>query len=166
VDEHSENRAENRADNQHDHRWMLAALELARKARQAGEVPVGAVLVKDGEMIAEGWNQPISTGDPTAHAEIVAIRRACEALGNYRIPGVTLYVSLEPCPMCAGAIVQSRIRRVVYAAPDPGAGAAGTVFNLLDNPSLNHRCEITAGPLEGEASAMLKDFFRDKRVPG
>jgi tRNA(adenine34) deaminase len=149
-----------------DHRWMQMALELARKARRCGEVPVGAVIVKDGEMIGRGSNQPISGADPTAHAEIIAIRSACNALGNYRIPGTTLYVSLEPCPMCAGAIVQARIQRVVFAAPDPRAGAAGTIFNLLDNPSLNHRCEVVSGPLEGEASALLKNFFRERRVPG
>jgi tRNA(adenine34) deaminase len=145
--------------------WMREAIGLALRARQAGEVPVGAVVVRDGKAIGRGWNQPISGDDPTAHAEIVAIREACVTLGNYRIPSTTLYVSLEPCPMCAGAIVQARVQRVVYAAPDPRSGAAGTVFNLLDNPSLNHRCEISAGPLEGEASALLKDFFRDRRIP-
>ena len=154
-----------RVENLADHRWMQMAIELARQARRLGEVPVGAVIVKDGEAIARGRNQPISSTDPSAHAEIVAIRRACETLGNYRIPGTTLYVSLEPCPMCAGAIVQARIQRVVFAAPDPRAGSAGSVFNLLDHPSLNHRCEVDAGPLEGEASAILKDFFRDKRFP-
>jgi len=146
-----------------DQRWMRHALMLARRAEEAGEVPVGAVVVINDEIVAEGWNQPIRRRDPTAHAEIVALRAAAEALGNYRLPGATLYVTLEPCPMCAGAIVHARIGRVVYGATDPRAGAAGSVFDLLNSSTLNHRANVTAGVLSGECERALKDFFRTRR---
>ncbi len=146
-----------------DRDWMVHALELAHHAQQCGEVPVGALLVADDAVLGEGWNSPIGSIDPTAHAEVRAIRAAAESVGNYRLPGTTLYVTLEPCPMCAGAIVQARIQRVVFAAHDPRAGAAGSQFQLLQNNVLNHRCEVTAGVLAEESSALLKAFFQQRR---
>lgn len=125
---------------------------------------MGAVLVQEGAMIAEGWNRPIATHDPTAHAEIQCLRQAGRRLANYRLPGTTLYVTLEPCPMCAGAIVHARIARVVFAAPDPRAGAGGTVFDLLRSESLNHRVEVMGGLLETESANLLKGFFRARRT--
>ncbi len=142
---------------------MRRALVLARHAEEAGEVPVGAVVVQDGEVIGEGWNQPIRANDPTAHAEIVALRTASAQIKNYRLSGATLYVTLEPCAMCAGAIVQARVGRVVFGATDPKAGAAGSVFQLLDSTALNHRTEITSGVLGEECGRLLKDFFRSRR---
>jgi tRNA(adenine34) deaminase len=146
-----------------DLQWMQRALQLAKQAEAEGEVPVGAVMVKDGEMIAEGQNQPISQSDPTAHAEIVAMRKAAEHLGNYRLPGTTLYVTLEPCPMCAGAMVHARVQRLVYAASDPRTGAAGSVMNLLSHPDLNHRVEISSGVLADISADMLQNFFQSRR---
>lgn len=146
-----------------DVKWMRRALELAAQAESQGEVPIGAVLVRDGERIGEGWNRPIGACDPTAHAEIVALREAAGRLGNYRLPGSTLYVTLEPCPMCAGAIVHARVMRVVYGAADPRAGAAGTVYNLLQSQELNHRTEVQGGLLEEESGALLRAFFRMRR---
>ena len=143
--------------------FMQRALELARRAEQDGEVPVGALVVLEGQVIGEGWNHPIGAADPTAHAEIVALRAAATRLGNYRLTGATLYVTLEPCPMCAGAIVHARVARVVYGASDPLAGAAGTVFNLLQSPSLNHRAEVQGGVLAEDCSRLLKGFFQSKR---
>lgn len=143
--------------------WMRRALRLARRAEAAGEVPIGALVVRDGHLLGAAANAPIGRHDPSAHAEMLALRRAANRAGNYRLPGAELYVTLEPCAMCAGAIVQARIHRVIYAAADPRAGAGGSVFNLLDDPRLNHRCEITAG-LEAEAaSKLLRTFFRTKR---
>jgi tRNA(adenine34) deaminase len=142
---------------------MRRALALARRAEAAGEVPVGAVVVQNGEVIGEGWNQPIRAHDPSAHAEMVAMRAAAAHLRNYRLPGTTLYVTLEPCAMCAGAIVQARVGRVVFGAADPKAGAAGSVFQLLDSTALNHRPEITSGVLGEECGRLLKDFFRLRR---
>jgi len=144
--------------------FMQRALELAQIAENEGEVPVGAVLVKDGEIVGEGWNRPIAARDPTAHAEIQALRAASQKLGNYRLPGTTLYVTLEPCPMCAGAIVHARVKRVVFAASDPRSGAAGSVFDLLPSDQrFNHRTECEGG-LEAEtASQKLKAFFRARR---
>lgn len=144
--------------------FMQRALELAQIAENEGEVPVGAVLVKDGEIVGEGWNRPIAAHDPTAHAEIQALRAASQKLGNYRLPGTTLYVTLEPCPMCAGAIVHARVKRVVFAASDPRSGAAGSVFDLLPSDQrFNHRTECEGG-LEAEtASQKLKAFFRARR---
>lgn len=146
-----------------DDAFMRRALELAHYAESAGEVPVGAVVVRDGEVIGEGWNQPIRANDPTAHAEIVALRTASTRIKNYRLSGATLYVTLEPCAMCAGAIVQARVARVVFGATDPKAGAAGSVFQLLDSTALNHRPEITSGVLGEECGRLLKDFFRSRR---
>lgn len=143
--------------------FMARALELAREAERAGEVPVGAVIVKDDAIVAEGWNRPISTNDPTAHAEIVAMRSAAQSLGSYRLLDTTLYVTLEPCPMCAGAMVHARVKRLVYAAPDPRAGAAGTIFNIVQHPSLNHRVECEAGLLAEECGTMLRAFFKGRR---
>ena len=146
-----------------DEFWMRQALALAERAQAEGEVPVGAVIVKDDECIGEGWNQPISTRDPSAHAEMAALRAAAGRLENYRLPGTTLYVTLEPCAMCAGAVVLARIGRLVYAAADPRSGAAGSVFNILQSGQLNHRVELTAGVLEREAAAMLQAFFKTRR---
>ena len=143
--------------------FMQRALELARAAEAEGEVPVGAVLVKDGEIVAEGFNQPISSCDPTAHAEIVALRGAAASVENYRIPGTTLYVTLEPCPMCAGAMVHARVERLVFAAADPRTGSAGSVFDLVRSEELNHRLEVESGVLADESAALLKTFFRARR---
>ncbi len=144
---------------------MERALELARRAEDEGEVPVGAVVVRDGVIIGEGWNRPISSHDPSAHAEIQALRDAATHLQNYRLPGTTLYVTLEPCPMCAGAIVHARVERVVFAAPDPRTGAAGSLLQLLQNPSLNHQCVVDSGLLMEQSSNLLKSFFRSRRNP-
>jgi tRNA(adenine34) deaminase len=149
-----------------DIHWMRHALSLAMRAAREGEVPVGAVVIKEGQLIAEGWNRPIGHHDPTAHAEIQALRAAGVKLNNYRLPGTTLYVTLEPCPMCAGAIVHARVGRVVFATSDPRTGAAGSVFNLLQSGELNHRCEVTGGVLAEESATMLRDFFRIKRRSG
>ena len=146
-----------------DEAYMRRALDLARHAGQAGEVPVGALVVLHDEVIGEGWNQPIVSHDPTAHAEIVALRAAAAHIKNYRLADTTLYVTLEPCAMCAGAIVQARIARVVYGAADPKAGAAGSVFNLLESASLNHRAQITGGVLAVECGEMLRKFFEVRR---
>lgn len=143
---------------------MRRALELAQCAQDAGEVPVGAVVVADGQIIGEGWNRPISSNDPTAHAEIVALRAAAAAVRNYRLPGTTLYVTLEPCPMCAGAIVHARVDRVVFAAPDPRSGAAGSVFDLLPSDArFNHTTRCEGAVLAEESAAMLRAFFRARR---
>lgn len=142
---------------------MHRALVLAAHAERLGEVPVGAVVVVDEDVIGEGWNQPISASDPTAHAEIVALRAAARQTSNYRLPGSTLYVTLEPCVMCAGAIVQARIERVVYGAPDPRTGAGGSVFDLLDASALNHRAQVASGVLGAQCSERLRSFFERKR---
>ncbi len=148
-----------------DEFWMEAALKLAAKAELIGEVPVGAVVIdhSSNQLIGEGFNQAVSSNDASAHAEIVALRQACTAQNNYRLAHTTLYVSLEPCAMCAGAIVHSRVERVVIAAPETRAGAGGSVFNLLNNPNLNHRCEVCFGPGESQSAALLKDFFKQRR---
>jgi tRNA(adenine34) deaminase len=150
-------------DDERDRRWMAKALELARRAAAAGEVPVGAVLVRGDEAIGEGWNRPIGASDPTAHAEVVALRTAAARTGNYRLVDSTLYVTLEPCPMCAGAIVHARVARVVFGAPDPRAGAAGSVFDLLQTETLNHRAEVRGEVLAEECGTLLRDFFRARR---
>jgi tRNA(adenine34) deaminase len=149
-----------------DAQFMRRALELASRAEAESEVPVGALVVLNGEVIGEGWNRPIVSRDPTAHAEIQAMRAAAARLDNYRLTDATLYVTLEPCPMCAGAMVHARIARVVYGAPDPIAGAAGTVFNLLNAPTLNHRAQIEGGVLGEVCSQRLKGFFQARRVRG
>lgn len=151
-------------DDEPDQYRMSRALELAREAAEVGEVPVGAVLVRDGEIIGEGRNQPIGACDPTAHAEIVALRAAAVRVGNYRLMDSTLYVTLEPCPMCAGAIVHARVARVVFGATDPRAGAAGTVCNLLQTDFLNHRTEVVSGVLAMECATLLREFFRVRRA--
>ncbi|MCZ8062857.1 tRNA adenosine(34) deaminase TadA [Silanimonas sp.] len=146
--------------------WMAQALRLAERARvEDDEVPVGAVLVAaDGTLLAEGWNRNITEHDPSAHAEIVAMRKAGQALGNHRLLGATLYVTLEPCAMCAMAMVHARIARVVYAASDPKTGAAGSVFDLIADPRHNHRVAVEGGVLAEEASSMLTNYFRAKRA--
>ena len=146
--------------------WMRCALDLAMRAEAEGEVPVGALVVLNGEIIGAGWNQPISSHDPTAHAEIVALRAAATKLGNYRLSGATLYVTLEPCPMCAGAMVHARVARVVFGAADPLAGAAGSVFNLLESSALNHRVQLERGVLAEECGIRLKAFFQARRGRG
>ncbi len=143
--------------------FMQRALELARTAEARGEVPVGAVLVRDGAIVAEGFNQPISSCDPTAHAEIVALRGAAASFDNYRLPGTTLYVTLEPCPMCAGAMVHARVERLVFAAADPRTGSAGSVFDFVRSEKLNHRLEVQSGVLADESAALLRTFFRARR---
>jgi tRNA(adenine34) deaminase len=143
--------------------FMQQALALARRAEAAGEVPVGAIVVKDGQVVGEGWNHPISAADATSHAETEAIRAACKTLGNYRIPGTTLYVTLEPCVMCSGAILHARIGRVVYGAADPKTGACGSVVNLFAEAKLNHHAVVEAGVLAEESSRMLKTFFAGRR---
>ncbi|MBL4851863.1 MAG: tRNA adenosine(34) deaminase TadA [Gammaproteobacteria bacterium] len=149
--------------NEQDRHWMRHALSLANKAEQAGEVPVGACIVKAGQLIAEGWNRPIGDVDPTAHAEIIVLRAAAKAMDNYRLLDVTLYVTLEPCSMCAGAIIHARIKRVVYAATDPRAGAAGSVIDVFSNAAFNHRVEISGGVAAEESSRLLRTFFRKRR---
>jgi len=146
-----------------DHYWMRRALRLAEQAGCEGEVPVGAVLVKNGQLIAEGWNRPISRNDPSAHAEIQALRAAGDVLCNYRLVDTTLYVTLEPCTMCAGAIIHARVARVVFGAPDPKTGAAGSVFNVLNSDQYNHRVELLGGVLIEECAALLTEFFRQRR---
>ena len=146
-----------------DEDWMRLAIDLGRRAEEDGEVPVGAVLVRDGELYAEGWNHPIGAHDPSAHAEIVALRAAGERLGNYRLNGSTLYVTLEPCLMCVGAIVHARIERLVYGVADPKSGAVDSVCRGFELPGLNHRPEVSAGVLAEECGAQLREFFRQRR---
>jgi tRNA(adenine34) deaminase len=147
----------------HDRLWMARALELARAASVRREVPIGAVLVCEGRLVAEGHNRTVADADPTAHAEIVTLRAAAAVRGDFRLERTTLYVTLEPCAMCAGAVVLARVPRVVYAAPDPKAGMAGTLGNLLQDTRLNHRCVVTAGVLAAESAVMLRSFFRERR---
>lgn len=143
--------------------WMQHALKLADRAAQLGEVPIGAVLVKDDFVIGEGWNSPISCNDPTAHAEINAMRAAAARIGNYRLLDTTLYVTVEPCVMCAGAIIHARIKAVIYGASEPKTGAAGSAFNLLDAPQHNHALSIRRGVLADESVTRLQAFFRSRR---
>jgi tRNA(adenine34) deaminase len=142
---------------------MRHALALAQRARDAGEVPVGALVVKDGAIVGEGWNQPIGAHDPSAHAEMVALRAAAHTLGNYRLTGCTLYVTLEPCVMCAGAMVHARIARLVFGAADPKAGAVHSVYDVIAQPRLNHRIDWQGGVLESECGEILRAFFRERR---
>ena len=147
-----------------DELFMRQAITLAQRAEMEGEVPVGAVLVLDGKVIGEGWNRPITTSDPTAHAEIMALRDAGKNVVNYRLPDTTLYVTLEPCPMCAGAIVHARVKRVVYGATDPKGGAAGSVFNLLPSDDrFNHAVTAEGGVLADDCAELLRNFFRSRR---
>jgi tRNA(adenine34) deaminase len=149
-----------------DQIFMSRALELARMAEAAGEVPVGAVIVKDNQIIAEGWNRPIGLHDPSAHAEMLAMRAAAQAVSNYRLLDTTLYVTLEPCAMCAGAMVHARVKRLVYGATDPRAGAAGTIFNITQHEALNHRVDVVGGVMAEECGAVLRNFFQAKRAMG
>ena len=143
--------------------YMQAAIEEAKKAQNLGEVPIGAVIVKDGEIIARGYNLRETSQLSNAHAEMIAIAQANEMVGSWRLEDCTLYVTLEPCPMCAGAIVQSRIPTVVFGAHDPKGGCCGTIYNLLDESKFNHRCELVSGVLEEECGQLLSDFFRNLR---
>ena len=146
-----------------DEAFMGAALELAREARERGEVPVGAVLVIDGEIVGRGFNQPVSRNDPTAHAEIVALRQAGRETGNYRLPGSTMYVTIEPCQMCVGAMVHARVARVVYGTPEPKAGAIESAMRAHEHPSLNHRLEVTGRVLEDQCREVIQTFFTERR---
>lgn len=143
--------------------WMQQALNLAAQAQAAGEVPVGAIIVQDDVLLGEGFNQPISRNDATAHAEIIALQAACQKQQNYRLPGATLYVTLEPCIMCAGALVHARIERVVFAASEPKTGAAGSLLDVFSLPNLNHRVICESGVLAEQSSQLLRDFFRQRR---
>jgi len=143
--------------------FMQIALAEARLAAEAGEVPIGAVVVREGEIIAAGQNRVLRDVDPTAHAEIVAMRAAAVALNNYRLNGCTLYVTLEPCAMCAGAMIHARLDRLVYAAADPKAGAAGSVLAVINHPQLNHEMQVEQGILAGESAELLRSFFRERR---
>jgi len=143
---------------------MRTALSEARKAAEAGEVPIGAVIVHDGAIIAQGQNSVVRTSDPTAHAEIVAMRHGAAILGNYRLNGCTLYVTLEPCAMCAGAVIHARIDRLVYGTPDPKAGACGSVLSVLNHPQLNHQMQVTQGVLSEQCGDLLRVFFRNRRA--
>lgn len=146
-----------------DRAWMARALEMARAAGAAGEVPVGAVVVRNGRLLAEAHNRTVSDADPTAHAEVLALRKAAGRLGDWRVLEATLYATLEPCALCAGAVVLSRVPRLVYAAPDPKAGMAGSLEDLVRDPRLNHRVELTRGVLEAESAELLREFFRARR---
>jgi tRNA(adenine34) deaminase len=146
-----------------DEGFMRHALELARRAQSEGEVPVGAVVVLDEKIIGEGWNRPITASDPTAHAEVQAMRAAASTVKNYRLLGATLYVTLEPCAMCVGAMFHARIRRVVFGAADPKTGAAGSTVNLFEERRLNHHALVQGGVLAAECGALLSDFFASRR---
>ena len=146
-----------------DDAYMLKAISLAREGGAQGEVPVGAVVVLNGEVVGEGYNAPISSHDPTAHAEVRAMREAATRLRNYRLGGASLYVTLEPCAMCAGAMLHARISRVVYGAPDPKTGACGSVIDLFAQPRLNHHAQVTGGVLADECGMLLQEFFRARR---
>jgi len=146
-----------------DAAWMGLALEQAALAAAAGEVPVGALVIKEGEIVGRGHNRNLLDDDPTAHAEIVALRQAAARLGNHRLTGCIMVATIEPCAMCAGALIHARVARLVYGASDPKAGAAGSVLQVINHPGLNHRMEVTAGVLSSECSEILQEFFRRKR---
>jgi tRNA(adenine34) deaminase len=146
-----------------DELWMEEALREAQRAQALGEVPVGAVVVCDGRIVGRGCNRPITDTDPTAHAEIIALREAARTVGNYRLADCAMFVTLEPCPMCAGAVVHARLERLVYGAADPKAGAAGSVMSVLNHPSLNHRVEVVSGVLAGRCAELVQAFFRARR---
>jgi tRNA(adenine34) deaminase len=146
-----------------DRQFMQQALEQAELASIAGEVPVGAVLVRDGQVISRGFNQPISNHDPSAHAEMMALRAAAQAESNYRLPGTTLYVTLEPCTMCAGAMLHARVERVVFGATDPKTGAAGSVLNVFAEKQINHQTQVEGGIMGDECGQVLRDFFKERR---
>lgn len=153
-----------RADETEDIKWMQAALREAQRAAAEGEVPVGAVVVREGRLVARAHNRPIHLSDPTAHAEILALRRAARKLANYRLTGCDLYVTIEPCAMCASAMTHTRIRRLVYGANDPKAGAAGSALDVLNHPEANHRVEIVSGILKEDCASLIREFFRRRRV--
>jgi tRNA(adenine34) deaminase len=146
-----------------DAQYMEMALAEARNADRAGEVPIGSIIVIDGSVVARAFNQPISTSDPTAHAEMIALREAARGGGNYRLSSATMYCTLEPCMMCAGAMIHARIARLVFGALDPKAGSAGSIYNVLTDPRLNHRVEVLPGVRQAECSALLRDFFSRRR---
>ena len=146
-----------------DRQFMQQALDQARLAAIAGEVPVGAVLVRDGKIISTGFNQPISNSDPSAHAEMMALRAAAHIESNYRLPGTTLYVTLEPCIMCAGAMLHARVERVVFGATDPKTGAAGSVLNVFSEKQINHQTQVEGGIMSDECGQVLRDFFKGRR---
>ena len=146
-----------------DRQFMQEALEQARLAALAGEVPVGAILVRDGQVIGRAFNQPIGNHDPSAHAEMLALRTAAQGVANYRLPGATLYVTLEPCVMCSGAMLHARIDRVVFGAPDPKTGAAGSVLDIFASKQINHQTQVEGGILAEECGQILRDFFRERR---
>ena len=146
-----------------DRQFMQQALDQAKRAALAGEVPVGAVLVRDGQVISTGFNQPISNSDPSAHAEMMALRAAALEESNYRLPGTTLYVTLEPCTMCAGAMLHARVDRVVFGAPDPKTGAAGSVLNVFSEKQINHQTQVEGGIMSEECGQILRDFFKERR---
>jgi len=145
---------------------MYSALEQARRAFEIEEVPIGALVVHQDEIIGEGYNQRETLSDPTAHAEMIAITQAAQALGDWRLSGCTLYVTLEPCPMCAGAIVQARIPRVIFGTTDPKAGACTTLYSITDDPRLNHRCAVLGGVLQDDCKSILQQFFAQQRARG
>ena len=146
-----------------DHQFMQQALDQAKLAAMAGEVPVGAVLVRDGKIISRGFNQPISNSDPSSHAEMMALRAAAHIESNYRLPGTTLYVTLEPCIMCAGAMLHARVERVVFGATDPKTGAAGSVLNVFSEKQINHQTQVEGGIMDDECGQVLRDFFKGRR---
>ena len=146
-----------------DAAWMRLALQQARIAAEAGEVPVGALVTKDGEIVGQGHNRNLLDNDPSAHAEIVALREAAARLGNHRLGGCEMFVTIEPCAMCAGALIHARLARLVYGASDPKAGAVASVLQVLNHPGLNHKMEVKSGVLADECSAVLQTFFRSKR---
>lgn len=147
-----------------DAAWMELALKLARGGAEAGEVPVGALVIKEGQIVGHGHNRNLLDNDPTAHAEIVALRQAAATLGNHRLVGCEMFVTIEPCAMCAGAMVHARIARLVYGAADPKAGAVSSVLQVINHPRLNHKMEVTAGVLADQCAELLQDFFRKKRA--
>ena len=146
-----------------DRQFMQQALSQAKLAAAAGEVPVGAVLVRDGQVISTGFNQPITNSDPSAHAEMMALRAAAQSESNYRLPGTTLYVTLEPCTMCAGAMLHARVERVVFGAADPKTGAAGSVLNVFSEKQINHQTQVEGGIMGEECGQVLRDFFKERR---
>jgi tRNA(adenine34) deaminase len=152
---------DNQADDAH---WMELALTLAREAAAAGEVPVGAVVVRDGALLGQGYNRNLLDNDPSAHAEIVALRDAAARAGNHRLVGATLFATIEPCAMCAGAMVHARLARLVFGAPDPKAGSAGSVLQVINHPKLNHQMEVTSGVLADKCSLIIQDFFKARRT--
>jgi tRNA(adenine34) deaminase len=147
-----------------DELWMEEALRAAQRALDAGEVPVGAVVVLEGRVVGQGWNRNLADSDPTAHAELVALREAGAAVGNHRLGGCELFVTIEPCPMCAGAMVHARLKRLVYGADDPRAGSVHSVMQVLNHPSLNHKMEVRGGVLAGRSAELLQAFFRQRRI--